>query len=102
LLPETSAALVPAYAILAIIKGAFIVLPWVLLAERLPLNRFATLGVGFVFVGGVWGSLPAPLLVSLTLDVWGLEGPAFVLISLSLLAATLAWRFPRPALETHA
>ncbi len=97
LLPGASATSVAAYAILAFVKGAFIVLPWILLAERLPLNRFATLGVGFTFVGGVLGTLPAPLLVSLTLGVWGTSGPATILIVLSLLAIAVAWRFPRPA-----
>ncbi len=74
-------------------KSAFLVLPWVLLAEHLPTHRFATLGWTLGFVGG-FAAFPASIVADLTLGAWGLGVPATMLIALSLLAVAAAWRFP--------
>ncbi|MDA0799468.1 MAG: hypothetical protein O2884_12480 [Chloroflexi bacterium] len=73
------------------------ILPWILLAEHFPTRHFAKPGLIITIPSTILSSLLGPLAAGLTMDHWGLEGLAFVLMALSLTAAILAWRFPRPA-----
>ncbi|MDA0799467.1 MAG: MFS transporter, partial [Chloroflexi bacterium] len=93
---DAPAVSIPAHVLSAVVRGAFVVLPWIVLAEHFPVRHFAVLGLAFTATGSILGTFAGPLLAGLTMDHWGLEGPAFVLIALSLLAAPLARRFPNP------
>ena len=53
---------VASFIFLGIAKGALLTLPWVFAAERLGVQRLATLGIGLAFAGAIFG-IPGPLLV---------------------------------------
>ncbi|MDA0799470.1 MAG: hypothetical protein O2884_12490 [Chloroflexi bacterium] len=92
-LADTPAISIAAWVAFSFSKSAFLVLPWVLLAEHLPTHRFATLGWILGFAGG-FVAIPASIVADLTLGAWGLGVPAAMLVALSLLAVAAAWRFP--------
>lgn len=92
---DAPAVSIPAHVLSAVVRGAFVVLPWIVLAEHFPIHHFAVLGLAFTAAGSILGTLAGPLLAGLAIDHWSLRGPAIVLIALSFIAVAIAARFPR-------
>ena len=57
-------------ALLALVRGGLISLPWVLMAEVLPIRHFAKLALGVILVGWL-GSGLGPVYWGLAQDLWG-------------------------------
>ena len=85
--------------ILSVVRGGLVSLPWVLMADYLPMRHFAKLALAITWVGSMGTSLVL-LVESLglyywgwTLDVWGTDPFIWiVLVEAGLLAAAVAFR----------
>ena len=88
--------------LLSLVRGGLISLPWVLMAEVLPVRHFAKLALGVSFVGW-FGSGLGSIYWGLALDLWGV-GAFFwmVLAEVGVLAAAVAVGTGRPPVRPAA
>jgi hypothetical protein len=85
----------PASALLiSALHGGLLILPWLYFAHHVPISLFIRAGILISTLATVIGGLFIPLLGGFSYEIWGSNGPAIMLIPLSLVAIALATRFP--------
>ena len=90
--PESSVAV----AVFGLIIGGLICLPWVLMAELLPMRHFAKIALGIMLVGTLLGRVIGPLLGGFSFDKGALEGLLAIFVFEGIAVAVVAILLPKP------
>ena len=85
-----------AVAVFGLIIGGLICLPWVLMAELLPMRHFAKIALGIMLVGTLLGRVIGPLLGGFSFDKGALEGLLTVVVFEGIAVAVVAILLPKP------
>ena len=80
---------------LGLVRGGLVCLPWVLMAELLPIRHFAKIALGVVFVGSLFGGALGPLLWGALTDAWVVNAAWWIIPFLGIALAVVASRLPR-------
>ena len=81
------------FVLLGVARGAMVTLPWVFAAERLGVQRLATLGIGLAFFGAIM-AVPGPVLAGWLLDIEADGTLRFGVAGLGGLLAAVAYILP--------
>ena len=80
---------------LGLVRGGLVCLPWVLMAELLPIRHFAKIALGVVFVGSLFGGALGPLLWGALTVAWVVNAAWWIIPVLGIALAVVASRLPR-------
>ena len=80
---------------LGLVRGGLVCLPWVLMAELLPIRHFAKIALGVVFVGSLFGGALGPLLWGALTNAWVVNAAWWIIPVLGIALAVVASRLPR-------
>ena len=80
---------------LGLVRGGLVCLPWVLMADLLPIRHFAKIALGVVFVGSLFGGALGPLLWGALTDAWVVNAAWWIIPVLGIALAVVASRLPR-------
>ena len=75
--------------LLSLVRGGLISLPWVLMAEVLPVRHFAKLALGVTLVGW-FGSGLGPIYWGWALDFWGVDSFFWIVLAEAVVLAGAA------------
>ena len=81
---------------LGLVRGGLVCLPWVLMADLLPIRHFAKISLGVVFVGSLFGGTFGPILWGALTDAWVVNAAWWIIPFLGIALAVLASRLPGP------
>ena len=81
---------------LGLVRGGLICLPWVLMAELLPIRHFAKIALGVVFVGSLFGGTFGRILWGALTDAWVVNAAWWIIPVLGIVLAVVAIRLPGP------
>ena len=81
---------------LGLVRGGLVCLPWVLMAELLPMRHFAKIALGVVFVGSLFGGAFGPILWGALTDAWVANAAWWIIPVLGIVLALVASRLPKP------
>ena len=80
---------------LGLVRGGLVCLPWVLMAELLPIRHFAKIALGVVFVGSLFGGTFGPILWGVLTVAWVVNAAWWIIPVLGIALAVVASRLPR-------
>ena len=81
---------------LGLVRGGLVCLPWVLMAELLPIRHFAKIALGVVFVGSLFGGTFGPILWGALTDASVVNAAWWIIPILGIALAVVASRLPGP------